>query len=143
MSDDNPQFVDTNILIYAFDASAGMKWEQASALLRNLWENENGRISVQVLQEFYVNVTRKAPNVMKPAEAAGVIRDFAHWPVHRPGVEDVLAAIQLQQRYKISFWDAMIVRSAQESNCEVLWSEDLANEQEYEGVKVVNPFRGQ
>jgi predicted nucleic acid-binding protein len=141
MSDVNFKFVDTNILIYSFDISTGEKYRKASTLIEKLWKNESGCISIQVLQEFYVYATKLAPNALDPLKAATVIRDLCSWKVHRPSTDDVLAAISLQQRYQISFWDALIIRSAQETNCEILWSEDLSNGQDYDGVKVVNPFK--
>jgi predicted nucleic acid-binding protein len=140
MSADNLYFVDTNIFIYAFDASTGEKHQKASKLLQELWIGENGCISIQVLQEFYVNATRKAPQALEPLQVASIIRDLRNWKVHRPATEDVLAAISIQTQYQISFWDAMIIRSAQESNCQTLWSEDLSNGQDYGGVKVLNPL---
>lgn len=140
MSVDNLSFLDTNILIYAFDTSTGEKYQRASKLLEELWVEENGCISIQVLQEFYVNVTRKALQALEPVQAATIIRDLSNWKVHRPVTEDVLAAISIQQKYQISFWDAMIVRSAKESNCKILYSEDLSNRQNYGGVRVSNPF---
>jgi len=140
MSADNLHFIDTNILIYAYDTSTGEKHQEASKLLQELWKNENGCISIQVLQEFYVNTTRKAPQALEPLQAASIIRDLSNWKIHRPDTEDVLAAISIQQQYQISFWDALIIRSAQESNCKTLWSEDLSNGQDYGGVKVINPF---
>jgi len=140
MSADNLSFVDTNVLIYAFDTSTGKKHQKASELLQDLWRGENGCISIQVLQEFYVNSTRKAPQALDPSQAASIIRDLSNWKVHRPSTEDVLAAISIQQQFQISFWDAMIIRSAQESNCQTLWSEDLSNVQDYGGVTVINPF---
>ena len=141
MSEDNFQFVDTNIIIYAFDISTGEKHQKALTLVQNLWENENGCISIQVLQEFYVNATKMAPNTLDPSKAATTIRDLCNWKVHRPAAEDVLAAITIQQKYHISFWDALIIRSAQETNCETVWSEDLSHGQNYDGVRVVNPFK--
>lgn len=133
-------FIDTNILIYAYDASTAEKHQKAFKLLQELWIGENGCISTQVLQEFYVNVTRKAPQALEPLQAASIIRDLSNWKVHRPNTEDVLAAISIQQQYQISFWDALIIRSAQESNCKTLWSEDLSNGQDYGGVKVIDPL---
>jgi predicted nucleic acid-binding protein len=141
MSDGNLQFVDTNILIYSFDISTGEKYKKASTLIQNLWEIEMGCISIQVLQEFYVIATKLVPNALDPLKAATVIRDLCSWKVHRPSTDDILAAISLQQRYQISFWDAQIIRSAQETSCEILWSEDLSDGQDYDGVKVINPFK--
>jgi predicted nucleic acid-binding protein len=140
MSANNLYFIDTNILIYAYDASTAEKHQKASKLLQELWIGENGCISIQVLQEFYVNATRKAPQALEPLQAASIIRDLSNWKVHRPDTEDVLATISIQQQYQISFWDALIIRSAQESNCKTLWSDDLSNGQDYGGVKVINPL---
>ena len=140
MNASNLSFIDTNVLIYAFDVSTNEKHRKASKLLEELWMGENGCISVQVLQELYVNITRNAPNALNPDQALSIIRDLSNWKVHRPGVQDVLAAISVQQQFQISFWDAMIIRSAQESYCSILWSEDLSNGQDYGGVIVVNPF---
>jgi len=135
------QFVDTNILVYAYDVTQGEKHALAKALLLSLWESGLGCVSVQVLQEFYVNVTRKSDFPLSPEDAAQVIQDFADWTVHRPGVKDILSAIDLQQRYKISFWDAMILQSAVQSGCGFVWSEDLIDGGNYVGIKVVNPFK--
>jgi predicted nucleic acid-binding protein len=135
------QFVDSNILVYAYDVAQGEKHNQAKALLLSLWESGLGCASIQVLQEFYVNVTRKSQFPLAAEHAAQVIRDFSDWSVHRPGIKDVVSAIELQLRYQISFWDAMILQSARQSGCSILWSEDLSDSQVYDGVKVVNPFK--
>ena len=140
MSAGSPRFLDTNILIYAFDISTGQKHQKAKALYADLWAN-GGYVSMQVLQEFYVNITRKAPNVLDIEHATLILRDLAKWHVHVPNTNDIFAAIELQTRYQVSFWDAMILRSAQQSGCDVLLSEDLSDGQDYEGVKVVNPFK--
>jgi len=135
------QFVDSNILVYAYDLAQGEKRQQAKTLLLSLWESGLGCVSVQVLQEFFVNVTRKADSPLSSEQAAQVIHDFSDWTIHRPGIKDVLSAIELHQRYRISFWDAMILRSARQSGCSILWSEDLSDSQDYGGVKVLNPFK--
>ncbi|UFP96468.1 PIN domain-containing protein [Gloeobacter morelensis] len=135
-----PQFVDTNILIYAHDRSAGQKYERARALVEQLWDNGNGCLSIQVLQEFYINMTRKVTHPLAPQPTARIIADLSSWSVHRPGVEDILQAIDLQERFAISFWDAMILASAQQLQCEVLWSEDLNTGQLYGQTRVCNPF---
>jgi predicted nucleic acid-binding protein len=134
------QFVDTNVLIYAHDLSAGDKCHQAKALLKQLWETRAGCLSVQVLQEFYVNVTRKVARPLTTEVAARIIADLSAWEIHRPGAEDVLNAIQIQNRYQLSFWDAMIVVSAQQLGCVTLWSEDLTPGRIYAGVTARNPF---
>jgi predicted nucleic acid-binding protein len=135
------QFVDTNILIYAHDSSAGDKHIKAQALVRDLWQSGEGCLSIQVLQEFYVNVTQKVTRPLSPDEAASIVSELSVWLVHRPGVDDVLDAIRLQGRYQISFWDAMIVTSALQLGCERLWSEDLSAGQAYDTVRVANPFQ--
>lgn len=135
-----PFFVDSNVLIYAHDRSAGSKHEAAKALIEGLWEDRAGCLSVQVLQEFFVNVTRKVRSPLGVAEAQQVISDLSYWKVHRPDAFDVLAAIDIHRRTQISFWDAMIVKSAAAQSCNVLYSEDLGDGQVYEGVRVKNPI---
>lgn len=135
------QFVDSNVLVYAYDLSQGEKHLQAKTLLLSLWESGIGCLSTQVLQEFYVSVTRKSEFPLAPEEAALVIQDFSDWMVHRPRIKDILSAIELQHRYQVSFWDAMILQSARQSGCIILWSEDLSDSQDYGGVRVVNPFK--
>lgn len=134
------QFVDTNVLVYAHDVSAGMKHTRARYLLQTLWRSKCGCMSIQVLQEFSANITRKVAAPLSAAETAEVVRELAAWKIHMPEVNDILEAIRVQQRYRISFWDAMIVWSAARLGCDVLWSEDLNPGQTYEGVRVENPF---
>ena len=141
--DDRLQFVDTNVLIYAHDVSAGEKRERALALVHELWQSGLGCLSVQVLQEFYVNVTAKVPEPLSPSTAADRIAELATWTVHRPAVEDVLDAILVATRHEISFWDAMIIQSAAQLGCRRLWSEDLNSGQVYGSVQVVDPFAEQ
>lgn len=134
------QFVDTNILIYAHDISAGPKHARAQELVRRLWASREGCLSIQVLQEFYVNVTQKVAKPLAPEEAADVIAALAAWQVHCPNVEDVLDAIRLQGSHQISFWDAMIMASAIRLGCHTIWSENLSAERVYDGVTVRSPF---
>jgi len=138
--DDRRVFVDTNILIYAHDRSAQAKHARARDLLRALWGMGGGGLSIQVLQEFYVNITRKVPQPLAPSTAAEIIADLAAWDIHSPSAHDVLDAIRLQQRYGLTFWDAMMLTSARELGCAVVWSEDLNAGQRYDGVLVVNPL---
>ena len=134
------QFVDTNILVYAHDSSSGVKHQQAKTLVHELWESGKGCLSIQVLQELFVTITRKVPYPLLNEEAAQIIADLSTWRVHEPNVADILGGINLQSRYKISFWDAMIIQSAAELGCSFLWSEDLNSGQEYQKVRVINPF---
>lgn len=133
-------FVDTNLLVYAYDLSAGRKRDRARSLLDQLWAGRRGCLSVQVLQEFYVAVTQKVDRPIEPPAAAEVIRDLSYWRIHAPVAADVLGAIELQQRYQASFWDSMILWSAKQLECGELWSEDLNPGQDFDGVTVVNPF---
>jgi predicted nucleic acid-binding protein len=132
------EFIDTNILIYAHDASAGSKHKRAVELLTRLLEEDSGALSVQVLSEFYSAATRKL--AMKSQAAEDVIRDLRGWTTHSPGHADVLKACGLLRRYKTSWWDALILNSAIELGCSVLWTEDLTNGQRYGSVTVRNPF---
>ena len=134
------QFVDTNILVYAHDTSAGKKHIRATELIRELWQSGGGCSSIQVLHEFYVTVTRKVAKPLAPEVAAQIIADLSVWQVHRPGVQDLLDAIRLQHRYETSFWDAMIIASAIQLGCRTIWSEDLNPGQVYEQLRVLDPF---
>jgi predicted nucleic acid-binding protein len=133
-------FIDANVLVYAFDQSAGQKKVAAERLLAEIWASGTGHLSVQVLQEFFVTVTHKVPVPLPVADAAERIRELTAWTVFAPGAEDVLAAIDLHREAGLSFWDAMIVHAAAETGCEVLWTEDLASGQLIRGVRVKNPF---
>lgn len=136
-------FVDTNVLVYAFDSSAGRKQQAAQALLERLWESNTGCVSLQVLQEFFVTVTKKVAEPLPVAEAKARIREFAAWRVFAPTPDDILAAIDLHAQAKIGFWDAMVVLAAAESGCDVLWTEDLSDGQLLRGVRIRNPFTGE
>ena len=133
-------FVDTNILVYAHDRSAGEKHQRAQEIVLGLWESADGCLSLQILQEFYVTVTRKVAAPMNAESAVEIVRELSAWTVHEPDTDDLLAAIDIQRRYQISFWDAMIVRSANALGCDVLWSEDLNAGQVYGRVELKNPF---
>lgn len=134
------QFVDTNVLVYAHDTSAGIKRDRAARLLEALWESRLGCLSIQVLQEFYVNITRKVAQPLESGAASQILADLSVWRVQTPEVRDILAAIELQHRYRLAFWDALILQSAARLGCEIVWSEDLNAGQIYGGVQVVNPF---
>lgn len=136
----NLQFVDTNILIYAHDLSAGQKHIYSRELIQKLWQTGEGCLSIQVLQEFYVNVTQKVARPLMPEAAKQIIADLSVWEVHRPNVEDVLDAIRLQSRCQVSFWDAMVLVSAIRLGCRTIWSEDFNLAQVYDGITVLSPF---
>jgi len=133
-------FVDTNILIYAYDRGAGPKHDLALNLVETLWREGTGALSTQVLQEFYVNVRRKAQKPISARKAKDLITDYLAWnPVINDGAS-VIEAIELEQRYKFSFWDAMIVVAAQRAAATTLYSEDFNSGQVIGSLKIVNPF---
>jgi predicted nucleic acid-binding protein len=133
------EFVDTNVLVYAHDSSADAKHRQAADLVAGLIDAQSGVLSTQVLAEFYWTATRKGR--LASEEAEKIVRDYGTWTIYRLGHEDLLKAAQLQRRHKISWWDALIVGSAIESGCTVLWTEDLTAGQRFGSVTVRNPFR--
>ncbi len=135
------QFIDTNILVYAHDSAAGQKHTEARDLLETLWESRGGCLNIQVLQEFYVTVTQKVVMPYEPREAVKIIEDLSTWHVHSPGVTDIVVAIDLQTRYQLSFWDAMILQSALRLGCKLIWTEDLNHGQTIHNLTIRNPFK--
>lgn len=135
------EFIDTNVLVYAHDTSAGDKHIVARELLAKLWSGGQGCLSIQVLQEFYTTITRKVRRPLDRETALQRVVNLSRWLVHSPTSADVVAAIQLHHSLPVSFWDAMIIVSARRLECTVLWSEDLHDGQTIEGVGVRNPFR--
>ena len=133
-------FVDTNILMYAHDKAAGAKHERARVLVEELWRDRTGVVSTQVLQELAVNVRRKAGRPLDAKATREIVADYLTWQVIVNGGESILEAIELESRYQISFWDAMVIQAAQLSGAEVLYSEDLSDGQRYGSVRVINPF---
>jgi predicted nucleic acid-binding protein len=138
--DGERRFVDTNLFVYAHDTSAGRRREIARDLISGLWRSRSGCASVQVLQELFVNLTRKVPKPLPAGEVASLVEDISAWTIHSPGPGDVLSAIELHERAGVSFWDAMILTSARTLGCRTLYSEDLNAGQTYDGVRVVNPI---
>jgi predicted nucleic acid-binding protein len=132
------EFVDTNILVYAHEGGAGPKHDKAVALIVRLFDDQNGAVSIQVLTEFYVTATKKLG--MKSEEAEEAIADLGAWTIHRPSHADVLRACKIHRRHKVHWWDALIINSAVELGCDVLWSEDLAAGRRYGTMTVRNPF---
>jgi len=135
------EFCDTNVIVYAYDVSAAPKRERARAILDRLWDSGDGVISVQVLQELFVSLTRKIPQPLPPEDARAMVADMASWRVVEPRSRDVVAAIDGAVRWHVSFWDAMIWNSAIRAGARTLWSEDLNDRQTYDGTTVSNPFR--
>lgn len=134
-------FVDTNILMYAHDTAAGAKHERARALVEDLWRERSGVVSTQVLQELCVNLRRKAGRPLDRKATREIVADYMSWHVVVNGGESILESLDLEEKYQISFWDALVVQAAHASGAAVLYSEDLSDGQMYGGVRVVNPLR--
>ena len=133
-------FVDTNILVYAHDRSAGVKHQRAQMLLEQLWDSGQGVLSTQILQELCVNLRRKASQPLPVEEVRQLIRDYSTWEIVTNTAESVLQALDIEMRYKTSFWDALIFQAAESSGASILYSEDLATGQRYGAIQVVNPL---
>ncbi len=134
-------FVDTNILVYAHDRSAGVKHERAKALVEELWRARTGIVSTQVLQELCVNLRRRAGRPVDAKTTREIVTDYLSWDVKVNTGDSILEALEIEERYGISFWDALVVQAAQASGAEVLYSEDLSDGQRYGAVRVENPLR--
>jgi predicted nucleic acid-binding protein len=133
-------FVDTNILVYAHDRSAGVKHERAQALLEQLWNSGQGVLSTQVLQELCINLRRRVKDPLPVEETRLLIRDYSTWEVITNTPESVLRALDLEVRYRTSFWDALILQSAESAGASILYSEHLATGGHYGSIQIVNPL---
>ena len=135
-----PVFVDTNILLYARDAREPVKQPHAAQWLDHLWREQLGRTSTQVLSEYYVNLTRKLKPGLSPAEAWDDVQALFAWNPQSIDADLLSRARQVELRYRLSWWDSLIVAAAQAQGCSVLLTEDLSNSAVYGGVTVRNPF---
>lgn len=133
-------FLDTNILVYLFDSSSPEKRHRARDLFRERAARDDVLLSVQVLQELYVTLTRKLARPVRADRAARLVRSFAALPVVAIDAELVLAAVALSRRNRLSLWDALIVVAAKAGGASEVLSEDLQSGQMIEGLRVVNPF---
>jgi predicted nucleic acid-binding protein len=133
-------FVDTNILIYAYDISAADKHVTAVRILSELWDSRRGVLSTQVLQEFFVSATRKIPKPINENYATNIVRDFLRWELVVNDGDSILEAASLFSRYRFSFWDCLIIQAALKSGCNLLLSEDLSDSQVIESLQIRNPF---
>lgn len=132
-------FVDTSVLIYAHDVDAKSKHDLAKSLLRELWKQRSGVVSPQVMQEFYVNVTRKIPTPLSKPVAQQVVNTYALWCIDTTPSE-ISSAFRIEDESKIGFWDALIVASAAKCGAVRILSEDLNNRQMIAGIRIENPF---
>jgi predicted nucleic acid-binding protein len=134
-------FVDTNVLLYAHDRTAGRKHEIARALVADLWGSRTGALSTQVLQEFYVNATRKLPRPLPAPRARSVISRYSNWAVHRIEPSDIIAASELEKRYRQSFRDALVITAAARMGATTLLTEDMQNGRRFAALQICDPFR--
>lgn len=135
-----PVFVDTNVLVYREDGSDPDKQYRAVGWIEHLARHRSARISIQVLQELYATLTRKVTPAFDAHEAQGIVRDLAVWQPVAVNMPIMERAWQLQARYSLSWWDALIVGAAQASGCSVLLTEDLQHGQLFDRVRVIDPF---
>jgi predicted nucleic acid-binding protein len=135
-------FVDTNILIYAHDREAGLKHERARQLIEHLWTTGQRALSMQVLQELCVNLRRRVAHPLPSEEIAKLIEDYLSWEIVINTPQAIVAALGIEVRYKVSYWDALILHAAESCGAAVLYSEDLSHGQRDGGVEVVDPLRG-
>lgn len=132
-------FVDSNILIYAHDADAKRKQGIAKEILRELWEGATGIVSMQVLQEFYVHVTRKIPSPLSRDAARVVVNTYAFWCIETTAAE-IATAFRVEDEARLGFWDALIISSAAKGGAARILSEDLNHGQKIFGIRIENPF---
>jgi predicted nucleic acid-binding protein len=133
-------FIDTNILVYGHDVDAGPKHQVAKSILVELWNHRTGVLSVPVLQEFYVTMTRKVLHPLSPNQVRNIIRDYFSWHIEMNDSLSILTASRIEENYKISFWDALIVTTASKAKVAKILTEDLQSGQVIEGILVENPL---
>lgn len=133
-------FLDTNVLVYAHDTDASEKRAVALELTRSLWDAREGPLSTQVPQEFYVNLTAKISARVSARGARDLVRAYSAWHVVGVDATDILEASELQERLRLSFWDALIVTTALKANADVLFTEDRHPKTRIRGLEVRNPF---
>src|SRR5579862_721921 len=133
-------FVDTNILLYAHDRSAGLKHERARQLIERLWISGQGVLSTQVLQELCINLRRRIARPLSVEEIRSLIQDYLSWEIVVNDPASVLRALEIEVRHNTSFWDALVLQAAESAGAAILYSEDLAARQKYGPVQVINPL---
>jgi len=132
-------FPDTNIIVYAYDRTAGRKHEVAGEILVDAWNSGNGVISTQVLQELFLTLTRKIPNPLTIPEARKIIADLLKWDVVILNGDTILEAIEIHAKHKFSFWDSMVLSAALQGGADLLYTEDLHGVT-IDGLTVKDPF---
>ncbi|MBI5407640.1 MAG: PIN domain-containing protein [Nitrospirae bacterium] len=135
-------FIDTNILLYAYDIDAGIKHNIAREVIRRCWEEASGVISIQVLSEFFARATREGGSFVSVDEAESIVKNLSHsWTVIIPDVPVVLEAIRGRKVHQLSFWDALIWAAAKQAKINTVYTEDFQHGRVVEGVSFVNPFK--
>jgi predicted nucleic acid-binding protein len=140
MADAPLVFLDTNVLLYAFDEAYPQKRDRSRAWLTRCWQARCGRLSTQVLNEFYSNARKKFAPTLPSAVARTEVRRYQQWAPWQIDLATVETAWAVEERYQLNYWDALIVAAARHQGCTVLLSEDLQHDQRLEGVRVLNPF---
>lgn len=134
-------FLDTNILVCAFDKDEKTKHEKAKIILADCWNQQSGILSTQILQEFYVSLTSKIPNKLSINEASEVIKELLSWTIYEIMTQDIITATEIQDQYGYSFWDSLVISMAQKSDAELLYSEDMQDGQKIGSLTIVNPLK--
>jgi len=133
-------FIDTNVLLYGVDDADPVKRDRAREWIAACWQRRCGRLSTQVLNEYYVNVKKKFSKAIAQGDARAEIRRYQYW---RPWVIDhptIETAWAVESRFGLHYWDALMIAAAQQQGCTLFLSEDLQHEQQIDGVRIVNPF---
>ena len=136
-----PVFVDTNVIVYAYDTAYPAKQKIAADLLNKLWRGQAGRTSIQVLNELYVTLTRKLARPLRSEEAWDVVHALMVWDPQPIDRSVLLEARQIEQRYRLGWWDSLIISAAQAQGCRMIATEDLQHGMIIDQVLISNPFR--
>jgi predicted nucleic acid-binding protein len=134
-------FVDTNVIVYAYDLDAGRKHQIAIDIMKDLWRSGLGLLSTQTLQEFFVTVTKKISAPVDAPFARETIKRLSKWDTVIINVDTIIEATELHERYKYSFWDSLVVAAALAGGAKTIFSEDLSDKQTIKGVAIRNPFK--
>ena len=134
-------FVDTNVLVYAYDLDAGRKHQLALEIMKDLWRSGCGLLSTQTIQEFFVTITKKISASVDVSFARETIKRLSKWDTVIINVDTIIEATELQERYKYSFWDSLVVAAALAGGAKTILSEDLSDKQIIKEITIKNPFR--
>jgi len=134
-------FVDTNVLVYAHDTAAGSRHQRAKALIDQLWDSGQGVVSTQILQELCFSLQRKLTRPLSALEIRRIVQPYLAWEVVVNTPQAAIEALEASSRYKISYWDGLVLHAAEFAGAALLYTEDFSHGQKYGGVRAVNPFR--